>query len=513
MELFESMLILVAIAIVLLQVARHLGIPYPTILALAGVLVAALPWAPRVVIDARLALALFIAPALLSAAYDLPLRELRRHWRPLIALAGVAVVLTTAAVAWAGYAIAGLPIAAAVALGAIVAPPDAAAAAATLGRLDLPRRTISVLRGESLLNDAVALLIFSAAVGMAAAPAAAVSLLPKLALAIPGGLFVGVLVGKTYVRVAPRLAGTLGGTLLEFAATFGAWVLAERFAFSAILSVVAFGMTVARHAPERQSPRDRLHSFSVWEATVFLLNVLAFLLMGLQAREIVTRLDASELRRDLEFAGIVVLIVILVRLAWVLLYNRLVHHVDAVRGNAPRPSISQGIVVAWAGMRGLVTLATALALPASFPGRDLIVLSALAVVLGTLVVQGLTLGPLIGMLRLKPDTSFDRELSTARVALLNSAIADLEARDGEPADRLRADYRAALAVASDGLHPRAVMEIDKLRRRSIIAQRRTLADLRGEGVIDDDVFRALEQELDWVELAVSPPDRFELVEG
>jgi Na+/H+ antiporter len=513
MALFESILTLVLVAIVLLQVSRRLTIPYPTMLATAGVVVAALPWSPDIAMDPHFALALFIAPALLDAAFDLPPRALRRHWLPLLALAAFAVILTTAAVAWAGVVLAGLPIAAAIALGAIVAPPDAAAAAAMLGRFALPRRTVMVLKGESLLNDAVALLIFSAAVEAASAPASLPGLLPELAMAIPGGLLIGIVTGKAYVALSPRLAGTLGGTLFEFVTTFGVWVIADRLHLSAILSVVAYAMTVARYIPDRQSPRDRVHSYSVWEASVFLLNVLAFLLLGLQARAIVTRLDPEQMWRALGFAGAVLAIVILVRLVWVVIYNRLINYLAKIRAGMKPPTLAQGLVVSWCGMRGLVTLATALALPATFPSRDLIVLSALAVVLGTLIVQGLTLGPLIRMLQFKPDLSFDSELSSARLALLDAALSDLADRQDEPAAHLRREYRAERTAAADVRHPQGVTEIDHLRIHGIVAKRRTLSEMRRSGGIDDDVFHALEQELDWAELASSPPERLEIVEG
>jgi CPA1 family monovalent cation:H+ antiporter len=272
-------------------------------------------------------------------------------------------------------------------------------------------------------------------------------------------------------------------------------------------------MTVARTLPERQSPRERVHLYSVWEATVFLLNVLAFLLMGLQARAIITRLDPGQIGQALGFAGLVLGIVVAVRVAWVLAYNRLVSFVFRVRGRPDRPSLAQGLVVAWCGMRGLVTLATALALPETFPARDLIVLSALAVVLGTLVGQGLTLGPLIRLLRFMPDDEFDRQLSSTRVALLDAAIASLGERTGEPAARLRDAYHLERAVAAAGRHPRAVTESDHLRRHSLIAKRGKLAELRRSGQIDDDVFHVIEQELDWAELAAWPPDQFELEEG
>ena len=170
-------------------------------------------------------------------------------------------------------------------------------------------------------------------------------------------------------------------------------------------------------------------------------------------------------------------------------------------------------MVAWCGMRGLVTLATAQALPASFPERDLIVLCAFAVLLGTLVVQGLTLGPLIVRLRFPPDDSFDRELSAARIALIDAAIAALEAHDDEAARAQLDSLQEARAATAAGQHPREVSESDRLKRDMIAVKRRRLAEMRRAGTIDDDVFHALEQELDWSELASSPPERLQLVEG
>src|ERR1700712_896455 len=194
MALFESLLMLLALAVVLLQVSRRFAVPYPSILALAGLIVAALPSSPKIDIDPELALALFIAPALLDAAYDIPPRTLKKQWRPLLALAGIAVLLTTAAVPWVGVTFAALPLAAAIALGAIVAPPDAAAASAILSRLSLPRRTVVVLQGESLLNDAVTLLLFSAAVGAQVAGGITPGFATQLAFAAPAGVIFGIAV-------------------------------------------------------------------------------------------------------------------------------------------------------------------------------------------------------------------------------------------------------------------------------------------------------------------------------
>lgn len=513
MVLFESTLVLMLVAIVLLQVSRRLSVPYPTMLAIAGVVVAALPWAPSVGIDPQLALALFIAPVLLDAAFDLAPRELRRSWRPLLALAAFAVVLTTAAVAWLGVMWAGMPLAAAIALGAIVAPPDAAAAVAMLNRFSLPRRTVTVLKGESLLNDATALLIFGAAVSAVSEPGTLSAHIPQLALAIPGGILLGCLLAGILILLRPLLAGTLGGTLFQFVSTFGVWIIAERLHLSAILTIVAYAMTLAHVLPERTPPLDRVHSYSVWEAVVFLLNVLAFLLMGLQARAIVTSLGEAQLMSALTFAGAVFATVVVVRIVWVLLYNRAVYLVASLQGRRDAPSLARGLVVSWCGMRGLVTLATALALPENFPSRDIIVLSALGVVLGTLVVQGLTLGPLIQFLRFKPDKSFQAELSAARVILLEAAAASLKGERSGAAARIRAEYKEEQAATKRGLYPLEPTVTEALRLKSITAQRRELSALRRSGGVDDDVFHALEQELDWAELSATPTSRLNMIEG
>src|SRR5580692_5804630 len=202
MQLFEITLLLLGVAVLFLQVARRLRVPYPSLLALAGGCVAVLPFAPHLNIEPRLVLALFVAPAVMDTAFELPPREMLRNWLPLVSLAVLLVLVTTAAVAWAGASLAGLPFAAAIALGAIVAPPDAAAASAVLREFNLPRRTMAVLQGESLLNDAVALLAFGLAVSAAASPGGAwEALLPRLLIAVPGGALLGVLVGVVSVRL------------------------------------------------------------------------------------------------------------------------------------------------------------------------------------------------------------------------------------------------------------------------------------------------------------------------
>jgi len=508
MSLFESTLALLAIAVVLLQWARRLRVPYPALLALAGGCVATLPFAPQLHIEPRLALALFVAPAVMDAAFDMPPRELLRNWLPLVSLAVVLVLLTAAAVAFAGMWIAHLPAAAAIALGAIVAPPDAAAAAAMLREFDLPRRTMAVLQGESLLNDAVALLVFGIAVTAAAAPGDPWGhLVPRLMVAVPGGALFGVLVGLLGQRIFPRLGETLSFVLMQFLVTYGTWLAADRLGLSPIMAVVGLAAVAARYSPARTSARSRLNSNAVWGVIVFVLNVLAFLLMGLQARVILTQLQGAALREALEFAGIVLAVVIGVRFAWVMSYGMMLRRFrrffeTRVLG-MPVPKAGIGVLVSWCGMRGLVTLATALALPPQFPGRDVIVLSAFMVVLGTLVVQGFTMRPLIALLRIAPDRSLDDEVAATRRGMLDAALAEL---DGVEAgvEALRAEFAAERDASENRSRP--VTSYDRARLRAVLAARRFLIERRQQGRIFDDTYHRLEDELDRAELQAAPLD-------
>jgi CPA1 family monovalent cation:H+ antiporter len=428
-----------------------------------------------------------------------------RNWVPLVSLAVVLVVLTAAAVAWAGVSLAGLPIAAAIAMGAIVAPPDAAAASAVLREFSLPRRTLAVLQGESLLNDAVALLLFGLAVSAAVAPHGAwASLAPRLLIAVPGGAVLGVLSAQLGMRIFSKLAGTLSLIIVQFLITYGTWIVAERLQLSPIVAVVALAAVIARYMPSRTSARDRVNSYAVWATVVFVLNVLAFLLMGLQARDILSQLQSDALMHALTFAGIVLGIVIGVRFAYVMTYGFVLR---AFRGffeprmHSKMPSASIGVLVSWCGMRGLVTLATALALPSEFPGRDVIVLSAFIVVLGTLILQGFTIRPLIALLRIAPDASLDEDVSQTRNAMLDAALTELAEIPGDGAAALRAEYGAARAGNVGRAQPDT--EYDNMRRRAIAAERRLLADWRRRGRIQDDAYHLLEDELDRAELHVA----------
>lgn len=310
MALFELTLILLLAAVALTALSRRLEIPYPSLLALAGVAIAFVPGAPTIEIDPELALALFIAPVLLDAAYDTSLRDLKRYRLSLALLALGAVVFTTVVVALVGWKMAGLPIAAAIALGAIVAPPDAVAASAVLSQFKVPHRITAILQGESLLNDATALLIYRLAVSAALGTIMLSNAVPVILLATIGSVIAGYLFGRVSLLSLGRIEDAASSTVVQFAGTFAVWIIADRLGLSAIITIVVYAMTIARRAPRQSSARRRVSTYSVWESAVFVLNVLAFVLMGLQARTIVGRLAGDGQGEAFLFAATVLVVVI-----------------------------------------------------------------------------------------------------------------------------------------------------------------------------------------------------------
>ena len=507
---FEWIIGLLLGAVVLSATARRAHVPYPTFLALGGVLLAFVPSGPPWTLEPNLALALFVAPVLLDAAYDTSLRDLRDNWLPVSTLVFVAVGLTTASVALlAHWFKPDMPWSAAIALGAIVAPPDAAAATAILRQVRLPYRILKILEGESLLNDASALLIYRVAVDAAAtAHFRWQDFAPILLLGLAGSLVAGYGFAKISMRVTRRITDVPSAIIVQFANTFVVWIVAEHLGLSGILTIVAFAITVARTAPARIPARLRVPSYAVWETVVFVLNVLAFVLIGLQLRPIWQRLDQPLRLKYCLIAAMVLAIVILTRIVWVMSYNTMTRLAIARFGFRARrpmaaPTIQGGIVVSWCGMRGIVTLAAAFALPNDFPYRDLILLTAFAVVLGSLVIQGLTLRPLITTLRLKDEDPVAAEVGRARAIAYRAALDAIDGDPSEEAEILRLEYRALLLRAKgdpDGVVS-GELPADPLRRRAIAAARRSILELRRSEHIGDDAFHRLEEEFDWAELS------------
>lgn len=514
MLLFEWTILLLLGAVVLSAVARRIGVPYPSFLALGGIAIAFAPHAPAISLDPNLALALFVAPVLLDAAYDTSLRDLLANWLPVGGLVFGAVIVTTAAVAIVAHALVpDMPWGAAIALGAIVAPPDAAAATAVLRQVRLPHRLLVVLEGESLLNDATALLIYRAAVGAVVSGGFSLAhALPVSLLVIVGSVVAGMSMAWVQLRLTARITEFTTSVVLQFVGTFGVWILAERLHLSGILTVVAFAITVARRAPLVMPARLRVPSYAVWEAVVFILNVLAFLLIGLQIGPIWKHLSGPQRRSYLTVALAVLTTTIVTRFVWVFAYKAATRRrSQAEHGGSFGGMVRGGFVLSWCGMRGIVTLAAALALPGAdgdggkpFPYRDLILLAAFSVVIGTLVLQGFTLRPILARIRLTADESVEREVNQARRRALQAALDELRGEDAPAAAYVRREYEEALrqAAAADGRVP-DLLAGDAFRARAVRRAREALARMRDGGEIGDDAFHRVEEELDFLELGAS----------
>lgn len=519
MVIFEIVIALLFVGAVLALWADRIGVPYPALLALAGAGVALIPGAPDVQLDPELALALFVAPTLLDAAYDASPRDLRANLVPVSMLAVVLVGITIAAVAWvARWSIPEMGWAAAIALGATVAPPDASAATAVLRRLRPPHRIMVILEGESLFNDASALLVYRVAIGAAMTGVFSGWLIvPTLALTCGGGALLGIVLAKLSIPLTQRITDIPTAVLTQFLSTFGVWLIADRLHLSAIITLVAYAMTIARVSPGLTAARRRIASYAVWDVAVFVLNALAFVLIGLQLRGILGRLAHSELHRYVGAALAICLAVIGVRIVFWMSFNKLVRWRIA-RGGAGRseqpspgmqPTVGSGLVIAWCGMRGIVTLAAALALPDGpngFPQRDFIVFAAFCVVLSTLVLQGATLRPLIQALGLRDDGSVERELQVARAETARAALAEL-GRHAQPdlpraVELLRREYAARLrAIEVEPVVEQHGVTLAALQRSAVMVQRRALLELRARSVIGDDAFHVIEEEIDMLELS------------
>ncbi len=519
MLLLEWIVPLLIGAVALTRLADRVGVPYPAFLALGGAVLALLPQGPHIVMEPDLALALFVAPVIVDTAYDASLRDLRTNWLSISLLVVAAVGVTTIAVAVAArLMLPDLPWSAAIALGAIVAPPDAAAATAILRQVHLPFRLSTILGGESLLNDASALFIYRLALGAFAAGGIHPGFLAtSFILVLPASLVAGWLTARATARLMGRIEEIGPAIIMQFSLTFGIWMLAEALQLSAVLVLVAYAATISNNGPRRLRASLRLPTFSVWEVAIFVLNVLAFVLIGLQLRPILEGMSGQRLAFALSFAFAILLVCILARLAWVAFYGMLRARPLGRVGRLPRgvadgTSFAKGgLVIGWCGMRGVVTLAAAFALPTgaegtpAFPHRDLMLLTAFVVVLGTLTLQGLTLKPLLRWAALEDDDPVGREIGLARTEINRAALAAIGDDDGPAAESLRAEYVEILRLAEDhpdGFAPPQTSQ-DELRLRSIEAARSRLHQLRASGEIGNDAFSRIEFELDRAELHAS----------
>ena len=508
-------IVVAALVVALTALARRLPVPTPILQVAAGFLVAQIPGIAIPDLDPDLVFFVFLPPILWSAAMFTSVREFKRNFGSIGALAvGLVLVTTVAIAAVARQLFPGLPWSAAVALGAIVSPPDAVAATAIVSRMPVPRRVITVLEGESLVNDASALVLYRTAV--AAAVTGAFSWgesIVRFFIDAGVGTLVGLLVAWLIIRAVHWTKDPLAETLLTIVGPYVAWLSAESLHVSSVLACVAGGVYLQQHLSTAVGPTSRLQTRTVWDLVVFILNAIIFLVLGAQFGVMLAMVPRDSLGPVLRAGGIITLVAIAVRLLWVpvvTLLRRLPtssRRRARQRREAPTPRWRALFLVSWTSMRGVVSLATALALPrltasgASFPYRIEIILIAMCVIVLTLLVQGLSLGPIVRALRFEPEQVHQAEERLARLETTRrgaEALEDLSHEDWvdqRDVEALRAEVRERVRMSEARGGSYAGRR--RLRLAMINAERRMLIRLRNEDAISDDVLRALEQELDF----------------
>ena len=495
-----------ALIVALSALARRLPIPTPILQLVAGLALGLTPAISIPELDPDLIFFVFLPPIIWSAAMFTSPREFRRNVGSIGLLAVGLVVVTAAVVAIAARTLMpGMPWAVAIALGAIVSPPDAVAATAIVSRLPVPRRVITVLEGESLLNDASALVIYRTAI--AAAVIGRFSWgesIVRFFIDAGIGSLVGLLVGWLVIWAMCLTKDALAETLLTLAGPYVAWLSAESLHVSAVLAAVAGGLYVQQNLSIAVGPASRLQIRTVWDLLIFLLNAMVFLLLGAQFGTLLAVPRAESLATIFRTGALIAGVAIGVRLVWV----PLVTIVRRARAGAKRepPRWKSMAIVSWTSMRGVVSLATALALPRlladgkPFPFRTEIILITMCVIVITLVIQGLSLEPIIRAFRFEPEREQSDEERLARREATRrgaEALEDLAREDWvdqRDVEVLRAEVseRARMTEQAGGSHAGR----RRLRVAMIAAERRMLIRLRDEGAISDDVLRGLEQELD-----------------
>jgi NhaP-type Na+/H+ or K+/H+ antiporter len=531
----EIILGLLLVVAMLATHATRLGVPYPILLVLGGSALGFVPGLPSVKLDPELVFLLFLPPLLYVSALFTSWRDFWANVRPISLLAVGLVLMTTFVVAAVVHTVVGLPWAAAFVLGAIVSPTDAIAATTVAQRLGVPRRIVTILEGESLVNDATGIVAYRIAV--AAVVTGTFSVWEaglQFVVGAAGGVAVGFAVGWLVVWARRHLSEDPSvQNIVSLLTPFVAYLAAEELPlslwerlhelygvpgdlhFSGVLAVVTTGLFLGRKGPYITSSGTRLQGYATWELITFLLNGLIFILIGLQLGSVLEGLDKYTAGQLVSYALLTSLTVILVRMVWVFPATYVPRWViRRIRERDPSPSWRNVSVIAWTGMRGVISLAAALALPlqtaseAPFPGRDLIIFLTFCVILATLVVQGLSLPVLIRALGLEDDRIGDKEETHGRIRIAEAALERLDELVDEDwvredtAERIRGLYsyrRDRFASRFEG-DPDGVEERSAAYQRLMVellgAQRLRLITMRDEGSIGDEIMHRIERDLD-----------------
>ncbi|HEY3405382.1 MAG TPA: Na+/H+ antiporter [Ohtaekwangia sp.] len=529
MQNFATVIIVLTLLVALLAVADKYNLPTPVLLVVSGLGIGFIPAIPAITLDPEVVFLLFLPPILYDAASNTSWHDFKSEFKPITALAIVLVIFTTGSVAIASYLlIPGFTWPLAFVLGAIVSPPDAVAATTITKGLGLNRKVITILEGESLVNDASALIAYRfsiAAIGTGSFILWQAGI--DFVLVVFGGILAGVIIGYTFVTVHKKiLNNSIVSTSLSLLTPFVAYLTAEYFHVSGVLSVVCAGLVISWRAPDVFSYQTRIRHRAVWDTLIFLLNGFVFILIGLQLRSILTDLEQYSIYQLLLYGCIVSAVTVLVRIFWVFGAASLPAVIGRNNGHnsADSNTWKNVMIVAWTGTRGVVSLATALALPltidgSALPHRSLILFLAFVVIFVTLVIQGLSLPLLLRILKVKPMDTAEGDERELRLSIANSVLTFI---DEDLSDRvsnvtrnlIRIKYIEMIASLSEKqkkLESKAELSIgsssddDILGAQSAINrfQRNLLIGYHQRGAFKQDAIRRFEQKLDLEELLLN----------
>jgi CPA1 family monovalent cation:H+ antiporter len=520
-DLELTLVAILAAVTVLFLLAYRTRVPYPIWLSVGGAVLGFAPGMPEDLrLDPDLVLVLVLPPLLYSAAFFSDLRALRQNVRPIGLLAVGLVLATTLAVGALAHWVFGLPWAVALVLGAVLGPTDPVAATAIAGRVGAPKRIVTVLEGESLVNDSTALIAFRFAVGAATAGTfSLVDAAGEFVLGVAGGVAIGVAVGAVVAFVRRRVEDVSTEAVLSLATPYFAYLPADALELSGVVAAVTSGIYLGWRASELTSPSTRQQLVGLWQLLVFALNSLLFVLVGLTLPSVLEGLEGEPPGRLALYAVLTALTVMAVRFAWVFPLSyapRLLSR--RIRERDPLPPWQQLFVTAFTGMRGAVSLAAALSIPPELPGYDLVLFLTFTTIAWTLVLQGLLLPGLLRVLGVRDDGSTIHEEDHARLVAADAALLRLDELEREPwvrpdtVERLRGQYRfrqrrfrtrLGKPLAEDGLSLPLEEDADarsrdyqRLVRDVLDAQRDALLSMRREGRIGDDTLRRVERDLD-----------------
>ncbi len=517
MHNIEVVIILLAVVTALAEVTDKIKIPYPILLVLAGIGIGAIPGLPHVSLDPEVIFLIFLPPILYASAWTTSWKDFREAKRPITLLAIGCVIFTTCAVAWvAHFAIPELNWPEAFVLGAIISPPDAVAAAAATKGLNIPKRVTTILEGESLVNDATGLIAYKYAV--AAVMTGVFSLwnasLQFLYVAA-GGILLGFVVGiifKWIHKITPD--NPTNDTTLTFLAPFVSYLIAEseHVHVSGVLAVVVTGLYLSWNSSEIFSQQTRLQAYGAWNTVIFILNGIVFILIGLQLPVVLESIREHSFATILYYGVIVSATVIVGRIIWVYPATYIPRLNKGIRQRERLPNPRLVTIIAWSGMRGVVSLAAALALPLTingskpFPHRDLIIFLTFCVIFSTLVLQGLSLRPLIRFMGIKGDNSEHDHEQEARLRIASSIISDIEenyslALSDEALNQIKTKYEIRIQrirkdQSNKRFNEKVITEFHKIQQELLEKERKQVIHLRNEGKISDEVLRRIEYELD-----------------